>query len=315
MKLYPVGADDMIEALALLKPRNEDTRRAIAAVLGFDLADIDLPEPDEPDPGPSPKPKPPPPDPGPDATPAATEERAFRLVRQPAQPWSVAAQPSSSVGAVPLEKGKPEDALPRPDFEPLLRRASARAIVSTLLRVRRRTGPPLLADLIEAAARMKQLSNLPASWQAVVGGVDVLLDVGDNMQLFRRDQEWLLSLIRRVVGEGRVTLFSFSGSPARGVMSETDMTLRPYAPPRTGWPILILTDLGIGARSSGQEPVPLSEWRDFAKRIRTSQCHLIALVPYPRQRWPKVAAMDIVQWDRPASVGSVRSAIGRLSGA
>lgn len=314
MKLYPIGADDMIEALALLKPRNEDTRRAIAAVLGFDLADIDLPEPDEPDLGPSPKTKPPP-DPRPDATPVATEERKFTLVPQQAHSWSVAAQPSSSVGVVPLAQGKAEDTLPRPAFEPLLRRAGERAIVSTLLRVRRRTGPPLLADLIEAAARMKQLSNLPASWQATVGGVDVLLDVGDNMQLFRRDQEWLLSLIRRVVGEGRVTLFSFSGSPARGVMSETDMAFVPYAPPRTGWPVLILTDMGIGARTSGHEVVPLSEWRDFAKRIRTSQCHLIALVPYPRRRWPKVAGIDIVQWDRSTSVGNVRSVIGRLSGA
>lgn len=312
MKLYPLGAGDMVEALALLKPRDEETRRAIAGMLGFELgaleAEPDIPQADEDLDTSSPDVS----DPTP---PDAPTEHEFSLVSKMAQSWPVSVQPSATAHAVPLAQGKAEDTLPRPRFEPLLRRSVQRAVVSTLLKIRRRTGPPLIGDLISAAVKMKPLSHLPASWQESVGGVDVLLDVGDNMQLFSRDQEWLLALIRRVVGEGRVTVFTFSGSPVRGVTSDDEMESRPYAPPRPGWPILMLTDLGIGARLSGYDAPAVSEWREFAKRARTAHCHLMALVPYPRRRWPRIAGLDIVQWDRPTGVGNVRSAVGRAVGA
>lgn len=96
------------------------------------------------------------------------------------------------------------------------RRAGERA-VSTMLRTSRRTGPPLISELALAALQMRPLRNLPASWQESVNGADVLLDVGDNMVVFGRDQEWLLSLIRCVGGEAWVKAFCFSGSPSRGV--------------------------------------------------------------------------------------------------
>ena len=313
MKLHPLGADDMVQALALLRPRDEDTRRAIAGLLGFELgvADAEADEPDSGEAGPSPVL----PDVRESTTVETPKEREFSLVAKAAQNWSAALQPSATARAAPLAQGKAEDTLPLPRFEPLLRRSVERAVVSTLLKIRSRTGPPLIAELIAAAVQMKPLADLPASWQESVGGVDVLLDVGDNMQLFSRDQEWLLALIQRVVGEGRVTVFTFSGSPMRGVTSEAEMVRRPYAPPRSGWPILMLTDLGIGARVSGYDAPAVSEWRDFAKCVRTAHCHLMAMVPYPRRRWPRIAGVDIVQWDRPTGVGKVRSAVGRAGGA
>jgi hypothetical protein len=118
---------------------------------------------------------------------------------------------------------------------------------------------------------MRPLRNLPASWQESVNGADVLLDVGDNMAVFGRDQEWLLSLIRRVVGEalGQGLLF-FGPALARGVAPEGEFVTRTYQPPRSGRPILMLTDLGIGMEQSGDEAVDISEWQDFARRMRTA---------------------------------------------
>jgi hypothetical protein len=315
MKLHPVGAGDMIRALATLKPGDEDTRRAIARLLGFELAGVDDRKQIVDDPGtrkPGPRHKMPQPETELPSAPMP-QEQDFILLPQPLQRSSAAARPLAPARGEPLRQGMAEDLLPSPPFEPLLRPSGERAVVSTMLRIRRRTGAPHISDLIEAAAQMKPLSNLPASWQESVGGVDVLLDVDESMAVFSRDQEWLLSLIRRVVGDGFVTTYSFSGSPSRGVTAEGELVPRPYVPPRSGWPVLLLTDLGIGKRQYGYNVASESEWRDFAGRIRTARCHLIALVPYPRNRWPGITPMDIIQWDRVTSVGSVRSIIGRAN--
>jgi hypothetical protein len=317
MKQHPLGAADMVRALATLKPRDENTRRAIAGMLGFDLvaAASDGSEPDEvaqPKSSPRIRPPPPAPDMGREAAPV---EQAFDLSPQQPQDWSVKAQPPTEAGVEALSQGAPEDRLPPLPFEPLLRRSGERAVVSTMLRTRRRSGPPVIFDLVRAAAQMKPLSGVPGSWQDSLHGADVLVDVGDSMVVFGRDQEWLTSLIRRVVGDDRIRVFSFSGSPAQGVTSEDEPLPGPYAPP-PGRPILMLTDLGIGAEPSG-DAAPASEWRDFARRMRTARCHLIALVPYPRSRWPRDVppTLHIVQWDRATGVGGVRSVLGRLSGA
>jgi hypothetical protein len=301
MTRHPSAAGDMVRALRALKPRDEDTRRAIAGLLGDPSRNGTISPSESHDPV---------------SSPAIPQERDFSLLPQAAQSWSAAAQPPTVANVEPLPKGPGEDTLPRPPFEPLLRRSGERAVVSTMLRTRRRTGPPLITELIHAALQMRPLRNLPASWQESVNGADVLLDVGDNMAVFGRDQEWLLSLIRRVVGDAWVKVFCFSGSPARGMAPEGEFVTRAYQPPRSGRPILMLTDLGIGMEQSGDEAVDISEWQEFARRMRTAGCHLIALVPYPRERWPKIApgAMDIIQWDRLTSVGSVRSVIGRASG-
>jgi hypothetical protein len=313
MKHYASAAGDMVRALGTLKPRDEDTRRAIAGSLGFELDDAVQDLPDEPDTrdGPSPSPIP---DPLP--TPVTPQERDFNLLPQDAQHWSAAAQPPTAASVAPLPRGPAEDTLPRPPFEPLLRRAGERAVVSTMLRTRSRTGPPLISELVLAALQMRPLRNLPASWQESVNGADVLLDVGDNMAVFGRDQEWLLSLIRRVVGEAWLKVFCFSGSPSRGVAPEGEFATGIYQPSRPGLPILMLTDLGIGMQQSADEAVDVSEWQEFARRMRTAGCHLMALVPYPRHRRPKIpqGSVDIIQWDRLTSVRSVRSVLGRARG-
>jgi hypothetical protein len=140
-----------------------------------------------------------------------------------------------------------------------------------------------------------------------------LLDVSESTNVFARDQEFLLAQIRRVLGGGLVTAFRFRSSPARGVLSESTFEPLPYRPPRPGWPVVLLTDLGIGA---GLAAAPSKEWRGFADCVRGAGCHLIALVPYPPLRWPAEisSVMDVVQWDRATTVRTIRATVGRSAG-
>jgi hypothetical protein len=312
MKRYPIGAADVVRAIGALAPEDAETRAALVRALGLEFSgdgarqernagggQIQLSQPLREEPAPAP-------------LPAPSREREFRLLPEEPAASQAAGSDMTISSFEPLARGPSEDSLPRPPLQPLFKPQWARAIVSTMSRARSWNGPPRVADLVSAAARMKPLYRLPASVQETASGADVLVDVGDNMTVFGRDQEFLIALAQRVLGDADVTVFCFSHSPERGVRSQWDLEDRVYIPPRPGWPVLMLTDLGIGAKCSGHNPILASEWRGFAERIHAAGCRVIALVPYPRARWPKapLGPLRVIQWDRVTEVGRIRSVLG-----
>jgi hypothetical protein len=118
-------------------------------------------------------------------------------------------------------------------------------------------------------------------------------------------------MMRRVLGRGVVSAFRFVGSPARGVLGQSNSDFEAYRPARPGWPVIVLTDLGIGG---GAAAAPSSEWLEFSRLVRSGGCHLLALVPYPPARWPADLAlsMHIIQWGRATSVRTIKTALSSL---
>jgi hypothetical protein len=215
-----------------------------------------------------------------------------------------------TVDADPLPAGPPEDELPPPPLDPLFRPQWSRALISTLARIQRPGGPPEVTRLVELAVERKPVDALPSTMVETADGADILVDTGEGMSLFARDQEQLTALMGRVLGTGHLSIFRFQVSPERGVIGGNRYHPRPYTPPQPGWPVVLLTDLGISAHTVGRA-VDWQEWLTFAARIRAADCHLIVLAPYPAARWPAMlrGAMDIVQWDRSTSVRTVRAAL------
>ena len=178
-----------------------------------------------------------------------------------------------------------------------------RAIISTMARIRTRSGPPEIEALVEGAAERKPMSSLRLAMTETASGADVLVDTGNHAAGLMRDQARFVNLMRRVLGRDLVSVFRFAGSPLRGVVAELGSRVEEYRPVREGWPVVVLSDFGA-----------TSEWKEFSRVVKAAGCHLIALVPHAPARWPAglAASMRLVPWDRSTSVRSIKSALRGL---
>ena len=319
MKLNPIGAGDFIRTVKRLQPQDEAALDAIAVALGFDLpvsvrSAVSVGEQIDPERGVKTS-RTVERERGPAIhhnTALGMRERRFELVPQKekatAAPMRILAPQSSA----PLPASGSEEVVPALPWQPLLKTQWSRAIVSTMARIRTPAGPPQVETLVERAAERKPMFSVPATVLETASGADVLVDVGDSMTVFSRDQQQMLELMRRVLGDGCVSAYRFIGSPLRGVIDDINFERKQYRPPPGGWPIVLLTDLGIGA---GASAATTQEWRRFAKVVRSAGCHLLALVPYPPARWPPglLLTMDILQWDRRTSVRTIKTAIHHVT--
>lgn len=257
MRLHPISAGDVVRAFRLLDARDEETRVAIARVLGFDpQAESQCP---------------------------AISRRAWNDEKPP---------------------------LLIPSEEPLFNPQWTRAMISTMARIRTRNGPPEIESLVAAAAERQPMLSLALSISETASGADVLLDIGKPMAVFSREQARLGQMMRRVLGRGMVSTFRFLGSPARGVLGQSNSDFEAYRPARPGWPVIVLTDLGIGG---GAAAATSSEWLEFSRLVRNGGCHLLALVPYPPVHWPAdlASSMHVIQWGRATSVRTIKTALRR----
>jgi hypothetical protein len=184
----------------------------------------------------------------------------------------------------------------------------ARAMISTMARIRTRSGPPEVESLVAAAAERQPALSLAPSIMETASGADVLLDIGEPMAAFSREQARLVQMMRRVLGRGVVSTFRFLGTPSRGVQCQGTSSLEAYRPARPGWPVIVLTDLGI---NKGADAASASEWRAFSRLVRSAGCHLLALVPYPTARLSHdlKTSMHIVPWDRATGVRTIQMAL------
>jgi hypothetical protein len=74
----------------------------------------------------------------------------------------------------------------------------------------------------------------------------------------------------------------------------------------------VLSDLGAGASHSGGDPAFADEWLEFFTTTSEAGCPVVALVPYPLSRVPRVLrrVARAVPWGRQTSIGTIRQTLG-----
>jgi hypothetical protein len=207
---------------------------------------------------------------------------------------------------------------PLPPLEPLLTPRWARGVLTTLLALEVDEGPLDVERVIERLVRREPMHRMPReSLRTLRRGVQVLLDRSEAMELFSRDQAHLIERLETVMGRSRMEVLDFIGCPSRGASTGPRPPLRhlpAYQPPAGNVPLLLVTDLGIGASidSAGEE-----EWLQFVHEMHRRGHSLFALVPHPPERWPRRllghGRVRIVPWDRPTTAGTVRAASKLMS--
>jgi hypothetical protein len=161
----------------------------------------------------------------------------------------------------------------------------------------------------------RQLPVLPRP--SLFRGVQLLVDVGTAMVPFRRDVAVLADLVTVVVGRASVDRQYFADSPLNGIGPGARWTwYERYVPPAPGTPVLVVSDLGIGGPLGNTARSTPEEWAALVDVLGRRGSPLVALVPYPRSRWPGelVGRLPIVAWDRRTSLTHVRRAVGRVLG-
>ncbi len=219
--------------------------------------------------------------------------------------------PPSELPADSFPLSEPETEIQPPS---LLRPQWQRGVLSTALATAEEYGPVDVARLVDVVAARRPVRMLPRQVVPTLRrGVQVALDVGRSMLPFLADESELLTELKRVVGTERLEAIRFVGTPlrqwARGEDVWADVA---YPPPSAGTPVLVVSDLGIGASVARSVAVTTDDWLLFAAHLKRAGCPLIALVPYAPSRWPRALAdrAAILHWDHRTSVGMVRRWIG-----
>jgi hypothetical protein len=328
---------DLVRSLAVLRPRDEETLRALAALFG-----IEAPASAAAIAGSSGSPR----------TAAVAEgDRAEKgdavHRRRAAAPAPAAAVPAPRAGDAPsgsaMSRGEiaamltPDRTarhapawletvvlLPEPHSfaepplpDPLLEPRWTRAILGGALATPFHDGPLDAQRLVSEAARGVPLCAIPRRVRPTLArGVQVLVDRGERMQPWSADQRQLVEQVRSVAGREQVEVLYFAGLPAWGAGPGSRLRWRGYHEhhaPRPGTVVVLLTDLGLGPFLAGSRSPGPAQWRHFALRAARAGSPLLVFVPYGEERWPAElrGCLHLLHWDRATTAQSVRRSIGR----
>lgn len=214
----------------------------------------------------------------------------------------------------PLERTEARHLRPVLALEPLFPKRTTRAILSGALSTPSWRGPLDVARIVELETRAEEIRKIPRlSAPTLVRGVQMLIDTADGMQPFAADEAVLRAALLSVAGRDRTSVLYFEGTPLRGCGTGAKADWPAYAPPAPGTPIVVLTDLGIAQPPESAGRASAAEWMEFARVAVRALCPILALTPYPAKRWPPALAkrMTIVQWDQATTAASVRKLVGR----
>jgi hypothetical protein len=202
----------------------------------------------------------------------------------------------------------------RPPLTPLLSPGTTPAILQALLQAQAMDGEPDVARMVEHVARGLPLTRIIRRPRPTMRfGTQVLLDTGESMEPFARDQRELVARIKDVVGADGVEPVSFADAPLRGVRRGRARAREPYRPPPPGTRVLVVSDLGIGGRALNPMRAGAEEWLDFVETVERAQCRAVALVPFPPTRIPTSLAvrLPVITWDRSTDVRRAAMAAAR----
>ena len=200
-----------------------------------------------------------------------------------------------------------------------------RALLSTALSIPTRDGPIDADAVVRRVAAGLALTELPRLLLPTMRhGVQLLIDSRAGMRPYAADQERMRRHVAQVAGRDGLRVAWFSGCPARGIEPEErraadivdDLDWEPeaYQPPLRQAPVLLLSDLGIGAVGRCPDRADEQEWLQFACRVRDNGNRLLAFVPFPPRRWPPRLRrlMTLIEWDRATSVGDIRRVLAAI---
>ena len=215
------------------------------------------------------------------------------------RPWE-AQTPLDEVGEQHLAKDFPS--------EPLFERQWTREILAGVAATSAAVGELDTERAVATVAQGRPIQKVPRlRRRSLARGVQLLVDLGTGMEPFRRDQQQLAEALRAVVGESLVEELSFHECPGRGCCETSSWEEVPYRLPPPGTPVAVLSDMGIRRPRLHHTRCSIEEWTELAKRISRQRCPLIALVPYPEDRWRRLLTSVIVHisWDRSTTISRV----------
>jgi len=311
MPLTAIWISDLAAAMYTLGPANDGTFEAIADLLGLERAAT---------PAAPPPPDPPPPTPPPPTLPdRADAGGAPSAVGSGRPPFMVAELPAlaprggtqaAQLSNEPLTLQAPVPGV-QPKPIPLLSPLAARFIVQELVASSRFGPDPDLERLVDGLARREIPRPLPLQEHRTLSfGVQVLVDEGEGMEPFADDQEGMVDLVRRLVGEAIVDVRRIHEVP------DPADPVYPWEPPPPGVPVLALTDLGLAGRVERSAADLDAAWQIVAAALAVRGSRLIALLPYPPARWPASLrdCIDLVPWDRSTTTARARQARSKKPG-
>ena len=220
--------------------------------------------------------------------------------------WQEGAEPLPDLTDAQLEM--------RPPLEPLFNPKTSRALISTAFATQRKEGEIDYSSLFERIYALRPITELPRLPMSTLRfGIQLLIDRGQGTWPYYADQELIRDEILGIVGRDRVETLYFTDSPLRGYgPGSRRRWRRPYVPPAAGTPVVVLTDLGIARRRQSTMGAGEAEWLEFAERVHSAECPLLALVPYDESRWPAALrkAFYLLTWDRATHVSMIRRIVG-----
>jgi hypothetical protein len=194
-------------------------------------------------------------------------------------------------------------------FEALFASRSVRAILSGALATPSEDGPMDIVKAIDLICQGEAIRRTPRhSIATMTRGVQLLLDSSPLMQPFFSDQNNLRDEIVRVVGRDRTEVQCFSGIPSRGIGTGPVDEWLDYRPPTQGTTVVVVTDFAIGKSREFFASPDEKEWVQFVNMLARLRCPVLAMVPYPPSRWPRVLSKccSILQWDRATTASIVK---------
>ena len=203
------------------------------------------------------------------------------------------------------------DGLPVPPHEPLFARIQQAAILSMVLATEVEEGELDSEKVIDTLASGRPVGRLPRRRVLTLRrGLQLLVDTGERMAPYARDRSELLRAVQQHVGNERVEVNLFIGSPLRGAGWGPRKAWRSWRPPLPGTPVVLLSELGIGEPLLQRERAPLGEWLRFGEQVRRAGCPLVAIVPYEQVRLPPALrrTMTLITWDRRMTPLAARNA-------
>jgi hypothetical protein len=205
---------------------------------------------------------------------------------------------------------------PAPVAPPLFPKRQTRGLLTAALASWDSGGTLDVPRIVEALAQLRTLRELPLENGATMRrGVQLLIDGGLGMAPFRSDVEQLQGAIATLLPPDRMRTYHFIGSPLRKCVAAGAGVLKPWRPPARATPVLLVSDLGIGAPEASEDRAGAAEWLEFAEAARDAECALVALVPYGPDRWPRALtrAIRIIHWDHRTSAAAVRRSVLRAT--
>ncbi|HKB11870.1 MAG TPA: hypothetical protein VKD69_14505 [Vicinamibacterales bacterium] len=302
-----VSIGDVVRAWRRLDARTPDQRRLLAAALGFDYT--------------APRPRDKPADDTPVATRPTVNDRVPPLVPKPTTPPPPRARPVNvplkAIGPAepapqsttpawlrvdrPLEPEGVEHLVAVARHRPLFKPGWTRALVSAACAMPIADGPPDIDRLIERLSNGQPVTEVPRRQSfSLRRGMQLLVDVGENLMPFDRDVRALAHDLLAVVGRDRSRVLYFAGCPTLGAGPAARSSWRPYEAPPPGTPIVLVTDLGIARGAAGRSAVAEATWLAFVMLARAHDCPVVVFNPYPPPRWPAalLRQVRVLQWDR-----------------